>query len=391
MRRSGVRGSATEEWAVRDPLLRSTDDPGFVVPPPVRSLARLMNGRRTTEQIAALGSWLIGRPVTPAQVARLVQEFDDLGFLDSDSFRVKIGHLAETVGQSEWLDHSWLDLYREWDGLQIDSCVGTTGSQCPVAVMVPHVGSPVSYAMSRTGISMLASETNAELIVVIGPNHVAPQVPGAVLTLKGFDTPLGRIPVDADAAKELSASDPDLFRISDIIHRQEHCIAMQAPFIVDSFPPGVVLLPVVVSAPSAWSYRSVALRVADRIREGLRSRRYTVLVTGDLFHNVPGRVQAWKASWSWRLRAFARRIYADPQAGVQAMDAQLLTALERGRIESYVSIGTARRDCAPLPLWVAWQLVQAVVARSIVYNLIGSPDPQQSGVSAAVLVLRRQP
>jgi AmmeMemoRadiSam system protein B len=88
-------------------------------------------------------------------------------------------------------------------------------------------------------------------VVVLGPAHFTSLRGMAIPSVGAFATPLGPVPVDADAravAAGLSA-----VVVDDEPHAGEHSIETQLPFLIRVLGPGVPVLPVVVgdTPPSA--------------------------------------------------------------------------------------------------------------------------------------------
>jgi AmmeMemoRadiSam system protein B len=107
----------------------------------------------------------------------------------------------------------------------------------PVAVVAPHAGYRFSGPVAG--------------VVVLGPAHFTSLRGMAIPSVGAFATPLGPVPVDADAravAAGLSA-----VVVDDEPHAGEHSIETQLPFLIRVLGPGVPVLPVVVgdTPPSA--------------------------------------------------------------------------------------------------------------------------------------------
>src|SRR3712207_2075546 len=99
----------------------------------------------------------------------------------------------------------------------------------------------------------------------------------ALPSADAFATPLGPVPVDADArtvAAGLSA-----VVIDDEPHASEHGIETQLPFLVRTLGPGVPLLPVVVGATPPTA-------VATLLSTLLSSASTIAVVSSDLSHHL---------------------------------------------------------------------------------------------------------
>ncbi len=118
-------------------------------------------------------------------------------------------------------------------------------------VLAPHAGyeyaGPVMAAAFRS-----VARRSVRTAVLIGPVHRDPTDAIFVPESAAFATPLGDIPVDAEAVRSLVAADP-LFQANDIPHLEEHCLELQVPFLARLFP-GLSIVPLLVGnnrAPTA--------------------------------------------------------------------------------------------------------------------------------------------
>ncbi|MSQ52834.1 MAG: AmmeMemoRadiSam system protein B [Betaproteobacteria bacterium] len=119
----------------------------------------------------------------------------------------------------------------------------------PKIVIVPHAGFIYSGAVAAHAYDLLRPARGiVKQVVLMGPCH---RVAVRGLALPGadaFETPLGRIPIDAEGEK-LARSLPQVC-VSSATHAQEHCIEVQLPYlqqVLGSFS----LLPFVVGEASA--------------------------------------------------------------------------------------------------------------------------------------------
>jgi AmmeMemoRadiSam system protein B len=108
----------------------------------------------------------------------------------------------------------------------------------PVAVVAPHAGFRFSGPVAATAYAHLAPwRGEVASVVVLGPAHFTPLRGMAIPSVEAFATPLGPVPVDADAravAAGLSA-----VVVDDEPHAGEHAIETQLPFLIRTLGPGV--------------------------------------------------------------------------------------------------------------------------------------------------------
>jgi len=145
----------------------------------------------------------------------------------------------------------------------------------PKVVIVPHAGFIYSGAVAAHAYDLLRPARGVvKRVVLMGPCHrVAVRglaLPGAA----AFDTPLGRIPIDA-AAESLPRELPQIC-VMPATHAQEHSIEVQLPFLQHVLG-NFTLLPFVVGAASA----AQVAQVIERLWGGDET---LIVISSDLSH-----------------------------------------------------------------------------------------------------------
>ena len=101
----------------------------------------------------------------------------------------------------------------------------------PVAAIVPHAG----YIYSGpTAARVFCRVEIPGLVVILAPNHtgVCEAESGVSLWESGaFRTPLGEVPVDADAVQALREISKDFVAVDHDAHKSEHAIEVELPFL----------------------------------------------------------------------------------------------------------------------------------------------------------------
>jgi hypothetical protein len=115
----------------------------------------------------------------------------------------------------------------------------------PVALVAPHAGFRFSGPVAATAYAHLSPwRGDVARVVVLGPAHFTPLRGMALPSVEAFDTPLGPIPVDADARGV--AAGLSTVVIDDDPHASEHAIETQLPFLIRTLGSAVPVLPIVV-------------------------------------------------------------------------------------------------------------------------------------------------
>lgn len=145
----------------------------------------------------------------------------------------------------------------------------------PKALIVPHAGYIYSGAVAATAYASLAAvRAIIHRVVLMGPTHRVAIRGMALPDVAAFDTPLGRVPLDAELVKAV-ASLP-LVQQSQSVHAMEHSLEVQLPFLqlaLEQF----TLLPVAVGMASAEEVSNVL----DQVWGGPET---LIVVSSDLSH-----------------------------------------------------------------------------------------------------------
>jgi AmmeMemoRadiSam system protein B/AmmeMemoRadiSam system protein A len=100
----------------------------------------------------------------------------------------------------------------------------------PKALIVPHAGYVYSGPVAARAYDELAAARGVvKRVVLLGPVHRVPVRGLALPGVDAFETPLGRIPVDAAAARMLAPCRPVV--VSPAAHAMEHSLEVQLPFL----------------------------------------------------------------------------------------------------------------------------------------------------------------
>ncbi len=153
-------------------------------------------------------------------------------------------------------------------------------------LIAPHAGydfsGPIAgsafAAWGSVGMAQPASDSR-QRVVVIGPSHYHRFYGIALPSAKAFDTPLGRVQLDAG----LVAAVRDLpgVLVEDPAHVQEHSLEVELPFLQVLWGDAFTLLPLVVGWADPEQVAAV-LEAAWRVDPELR-----VVVSTDLSHFLP--------------------------------------------------------------------------------------------------------
>ena len=156
------------------------------------------------------------------------------------------------------------------------------GSSQIVACVVPHAGYEYSGPVAAHSYLHVSSLPDPELAVVVAPNHYG--IGSGVSAFEGgeWETPLGRMKVDGEAARTLAreagvvAFDPEAQRI-------EHSLEVQLPFLQRLYGDRVPFVPVSL----AFQDPGTTAEVAKGVVAAVRGRRSVIIASSDFTHYEP--------------------------------------------------------------------------------------------------------
>jgi len=214
-----------------------------------------------------------------------------------------------------------------------------------LGLICPHAGFVYSGPAAAWGYAALAADGAPPLVVLLGPSHTGMGAPLAISGAAAWATPLGELPVAAEAAQALIAAD-GAFALDDLACQMEHSLEVQAPFLQFLFGNSVPILPIVIRGSSASAVRSAEdLGLSDRaaaLAGLLRDTDAAIIASTDLSHFETRAVAQAKD------RAVLEAITSfDPEALLGAVDAQDVSMC--GVLPVALALMAARRLDAAAP------------------------------------------
>lgn len=150
-----------------------------------------------------------------------------------------------------------------------------------VSCVCPHAGYVYSGPVAAHSYLFISSLRRPELVVIVAPNHYG--VGSGISTyLEGeWETPLGRVPVDGEAARRIV----ELTGIVDYdpeSHRMEHSLEVQLPFLQQIYA-SFKLLPLSLAFQDIGTARELGRGIASL----LAGREGVLIASSDLTHYEP--------------------------------------------------------------------------------------------------------
>jgi AmmeMemoRadiSam system protein B/AmmeMemoRadiSam system protein A len=142
------------------------------------------------------------------------------------------------------------------------------------ALIMPHAGYMYS-GVTAAHISLVLKENQFKRVIVMAPDHRVGFTGGAISDVAAYETPLGRIPLNQDAA--MLRGNNHLFQAIPASDRLEHSVEVVLPFL-QYFLKNFELIPIVLSQGSDLADRvTVAL-------DPLMDQNTLLVVSSDLSH-----------------------------------------------------------------------------------------------------------
>jgi AmmeMemoRadiSam system protein B len=180
---------------------------------------------------------------------------------------------------------SWYPGGKQDLSAEVDGYLGAVAEEPPpgrlVALVSPHAGLVYSGPVAAHAYALLRGRS-PRTVVLVGPSH-RHAFEGVALFPEGeFETPLGRIPVDAALA---SALEGPRIRPLPRPHAEEHSLEMQLPFLQRVVEP-LAIVPLLMGSQT----RETVDALASSLAAALRDRDTLLVASSDLSHYHPAPV-----------------------------------------------------------------------------------------------------
>lgn len=200
--------------------------------------------------------------------------------------------------------------------------ISASCSQQPKALIVPHAGYIYSGSTAAAAYAALAPwAATIRRVVLLGPTHRVAVDGLALPESEAFATPLGTVPIDADAVAAI-ANLPQVVK-SERVHAPEHSLEVHLPFlqrVLDEFT--VVPLAVGNASPEAVA------EVLERLWGGPET---LIVVSSDLSHYLPyAKAQEVDGNTCRHILQLDTHIHPEQACGAYPVNGLLLTARRRG-------------------------------------------------------------
>ena len=149
-----------------------------------------------------------------------------------------------------------------------------------IGLVSPHAGYPYSGPVAGATISRIKFK---DTFIIMGPNHTGIGKPLSIMTEGTWKTPLGKVEIDSELAKQILASCSSLEEDNEA-HQHEHSIEVQVPFL-QYFQRDIKLVPIIISHASSDTYREMGRELAKAIKESKKG--VVIIASSDMTHYEP--------------------------------------------------------------------------------------------------------
>ena len=172
---------------------------------------------------------------------------------------------------------------RERLRLQVEDLLPRGVPQEPaIGVVAPHAGYMYSGKVAGAVYSRVAFP---DVFVILGPNHTGLGAGASVMTYGEWETPLGKVPIDADLGSAILKNSAVLEE-DHLGHAREHSIEVQLPFL-QYFERPFSFVPISLFSHEYGACQDVGQAVAKAVRE--TNKRVLLVASTDMSHYEIGR------------------------------------------------------------------------------------------------------
>lgn len=149
-----------------------------------------------------------------------------------------------------------------------------------IALISPHAGYEYSGPVAAYGYKLI-SDRKFDTVVIIGISHHL-AFDGVSILEKGFyETPLGKVPIDAEFTKRLMKFKKDILYFEPRAFEEEHSMEVQIPFLQRSLK-DFKIVPLIMGKPDYPTCKGLAKALVATIKGG--SKKVLIIASTDLSH-----------------------------------------------------------------------------------------------------------
>ena len=148
----------------------------------------------------------------------------------------------------------------------------------------PHAGYVYSGAVAANGFYEISS-MDFQDVVMVGPNHYGIGSWVAAMKEGEWETPLGKVPINADLAKEIAMRSTTL-DFDDFAHSRDHCLEVQLPFL-QCIKENFSIVPIVLMSQRSDTAYDLGNAISETIVENGATGSTLLVASSDFTHYEP--------------------------------------------------------------------------------------------------------
>ena len=145
-------------------------------------------------------------------------------------------------------------------------------------IISPHAGYIYSGPTACHSYKAISSK-NPELVIILGPNHFGVGKDVATMVDAQWETPLGLVEIDSEAAREI-ANNSKYIEIDEFSHSRDHSLEVQIPMLQSIFSEKFKILPIILRDQSF----EMAKDVGNAVAQIAKSRNAMIVASSDFTH-----------------------------------------------------------------------------------------------------------
>ena len=158
----------------------------------------------------------------------------------------------------------------------------TSFQKTPTALLAPHAGYVYSGHVAAAAYRTVQGRT-FDRVMILAPTHYEQFTGAALAPYRAFQTPLGSVPVDQKAVRELA--DAPHFEISEAAHAQEHAIEVELPFLQVALAGPFHILPITLGELPPGGLEPMVETLAGLLdQRRAQCQRWLVVASSDTYH-----------------------------------------------------------------------------------------------------------
>ncbi len=151
-----------------------------------------------------------------------------------------------------------------------------------IALICPHAGYEYSGPVAAYGYKLI-SDKKFDTVVIIGISHHLAFDGVSILESDFYETPLGKVPIDAEFTKRLMKSEKGTIYFEPRAFEDEHSMEVQIPFLQRSLK-DFKIVPLVMGKPDYSTCKKLAQALVRTINDS--NERVLIVASTDLSHRL---------------------------------------------------------------------------------------------------------